>query len=111
MSPSESGASWINLLEEKKQEIEDSLGQGRAIRSEISTKSDFRSALERFCKKRREYRPSRLEASIFPSLTPIVSLAKAVTQSSQDLEQLAPEDSLEGLIWSLSFAVVEVSAP
>lgn len=109
MSTSESGATWLSLLEEKKHETKESFGHSYSVPGEINTGRSFRSAFEKFSKKRGEHKVSRLEAKLLPSFTPITELAKAVSQSSADLQHLAPNETLEGLIWWISFAIIEVN--
>ena len=109
MSSSESGATWLSLLDEKKHDIKECFGQDHSVLGDISNGRSFRSALEKFSKKRGEYRVSRLEAKLLPSFTPITDLARAVGQSTADLQHLAPNETLEGLVWWISFATIEVS--
>lgn len=111
MSTNGSGASWLSLLDEKKHNIEESFGQGYSIRRDICTGRSFRSAFEVFSKKKGDHKFSRLEAKLFPSLTSITELAKVVGQSIADLQHLAPNDTLEALVWWTSFALIEVGSP
>lgn len=111
MSSNGSGATWLSLHGEKKQNIENVLGQGYPVTAGVNSDRSFRTALETFCKKRGDHRPSRLEAKVFPSYRHIIELAKAVGNSAAELQQLAPTDTLEGLVWRISFAVIEVIDP
>lgn len=107
MSTSESGASWLSLLEEKKDETKKSLGQDYSVPGEINSGRSFRSAFEKFSRMKGEHRFARLEAKLLPSFLPITELARAVGKSSADLQHLAPNETLEGLIWWISFATIE----
>lgn len=109
MSSNGSGATWLSLHDEKKQNIENVLGQGYLVTTDVNSARSFRTALETLCKKRGEYKPSRLEAKVFPSYRHITELAKAVRNSTAELQQLEPTDTLEGLVWRISFAVIEVN--
>lgn len=107
MSSNGSDATWLSLLDGKKHDIDKILGQGYPATADVNSGRSFRTALETLCKKRGEHRPSRLEAKLFPSYGYITELAKAVGSRAADLQQLAPTDALEGLVWRISFAVIE----
>lgn len=109
MSSSGSDATWHSLLEEKKQNIEKVLGQGYPVTAKVNSDRSFRDVLETFCKKQGEYRLSRLQARVFPSYKHIIDLAKAVGASAAASQQLADKDTLESLVWRISFAVIEVN--
>lgn len=108
MSTSGSGAAWLSLRDEKKQNIEEHFGQGYSVPGDISSGRSFRAAFEAFSSKKGERKVEPLEAKLFPSYTPITQLAKAVDKSTPDLQYLAPNETLEGLIWWISFALIEV---
>ncbi|MCJ1271307.1 hypothetical protein MMC22_011207 [Lobaria immixta] len=107
MSSNGSDATWLSLLGGKKHDIDKILGQGYPATADVNSDRSFRTALETLCKKRGEHKPSRLEAKLFPSYGYITELAEAVDSSAADLKQLAPTDALEGLVWRISFAVIE----
>lgn len=109
MSSNGSSSTWLSLLEDKKDKIENILRQGYPITSDVISDRSFRTALETLCRKRGEYRPSRLEAKLFPSYRHIIELVKAVGYSAVELQQLAPTKPLERLVWRISFAVIEVN--
>ena len=111
MSTSESVATWLSLLEEKKREVKDCSEQGYSLPEAIVSGRSFRSAFEELSRQKGEHKYSRLEAKLLPSLSPISDLAKAVDQSVTDLQHLAPNESLECLIWRISFGLIEVSGP
>ena len=115
MSTSGSGATWHTLHDEKKHQtkeaFEEAFGQGYSVPGSVSSEESFRSALESLSTKKKEYRPSRLDAKILPSLDAIAELARAVDQSIIGPQHLAPDDTLEGLVWWISFALIEVSGP
>lgn len=106
-----SSASWLSLLEEKKQKVAEEFGRGYEKPGAISNGRLFRTALENFGKKRGEQKVSRLCAQLLPSYKPITELAKAVGDSAADLSGLAPNHGLEGLIWWISFALIDVENP
>lgn len=108
MSTSGSGTTWLSLRDEKKHNIKEHFGQGYSVPEDINSGRSFRAALENFSSKKGERRVQRLEAKLFPSYIPITQLAKAVDKSTADLQHLAPNETLEGLIWWLSFALIEV---
>lgn len=110
MSSSGSNGTWLTLLDEKKNVIENVIRQGYPITANVNNDRSFRTAFETLCKKLHEYKPSRLEAKVFPSYMHVTELAKAVGNSAADLRHLAPEDNLEGLVWRISFAVIEVNS-
>ena len=112
MSSNGSGATWLSLLDEKKQDVKKSFGQGYIALRNINSGRSFRSALETFCRSRHEYKlEHRLDATILPSFTAITELVRAVDQSTADLQRLSPSDTLEGLIWWISFNVIKVRNP
>ena len=110
MSASGSNPTWLSLLEEKKQNVNECFGQGYATTGAINTGRSFRSALESFYNRKGAEKVSRVCARILPSYTPIVELAKAASESAPDLQGLAPNHTLESLIWWISFALIEVSS-
>jgi hypothetical protein len=111
MSTSGSGATWLSLLGEKKHDIKESLGQDYSVPGDISSGRSFRHEFEIFCTKKEEHKYSRLEAKLLPSYSPITELARAVDRSAADLQDLPAKDTLEGLIWWMSFALIEVNDP
>ena len=111
MSSNGSGTTWLSLLDEKKHEVKECFGLDYSLPGDISNGHSFRSAFEASSKKKGNYRVSRLEADLLPSLTPISELARAVDQSSPDLQRLPPNENLEGLVWWISLAIIEVSGP
>ena len=112
MSTSGSGATWLSLLDEKKQGIKKCFGQDYSAPKNINSGRSFRSTFETFCRRKGEHRlEPRFEATLLPSLTTITELARAVDQSTTDLQRLAPSERLEGLTWWLLFAVIEVRHP
>lgn len=111
MYPSGSGTTWLSVLEEKKHQIKEDFGKGYIVLGNVSGDRSFRSAFETLSRKKGEYRPSRLEAKLLPSYGPIVELARAVDQSIGDLQHLAPDETLESLVWGISYALIDVSRP
>ena len=109
MSTSESVATWLSLLDDKKRDIKECFGQGYRVPGDISNGVSFRSAFEKFCRKKGEHKFSRLEAKLLPSLNPITELAEAVGQSTTELQNLAPNAKPEALIWWITFALIEVN--
>ena len=109
MSSTSSGVTWLSLLEEKRHEVKECFGHDYRVPDGISSVRSFRSAFEKFSKAKGDYKYSRLESKIIPSLSPISGLARAVDQSTADLQHLAPGDTLEGLFWWISYAIIEVS--
>ena len=110
MSNNGSGTTWLSLLDEKKHEAKSCFGHDYVPENICSGRS-FRSAFEKLCKKKGEHRYQRLEAKLLPSLTPISELARAVDQSVPDLPHLALSENLEGLVWWISYAIIEVGRP
>lgn len=108
MSTSGSGTTWLSLRDEKKHNIKEHFGQGYRVPEGINSGRTFRVALETFSSKEGERRVERLEAKLGPSYIPITELAKAVDKSTADLQHLAANETLEGLIWWISFALIEV---
>ena len=109
MSSNGSDATWHSLLADKKQDIENVLGQGYPVTAKVNSDRSFRDVLETFCKKQGERKLSRLEARVFPSYKHIIDLAKAVGTSAAAPQQSAGKDTLESLVWRISFAVIEVN--
>lgn len=109
MSTGGSAATWLSLLGEKKHDIQECLEHGYNLPGDIRDGRSFRTAFETFCRPMVEYRVSRLETKLIPSYAPIIELAKAVDRSAPDLQHLTSNDTLEGLIWRLSFALIEVN--
>lgn len=108
-SGSGSGSTWLSLIEDKRLEVKRQFGQGYQTPANINDGRSFRGALEKFCERRREHKAPKLETKLIPSFTAIRDLARAVGQSIEDLQTLAPNDTPEGLIWWTSFALLEVS--
>lgn len=108
MSTSGSGTTWLSLRDEKKHNIKEHFGQGYSVPEDISSGRSFREAFEKFSSNKGERRVERLEAKLGPFHTPITDLAKAVDKSTADLQHLAANETLEGLIWWISFALIEV---
>ena len=104
-----SGATWLSLLEDKRLEARTILGQGYTPPPNLNSDRSFRTAFEKFCETNREYRAPRLETKLIKSYSPTIELAKAVGRSITDLQHLEPNDTLEALIWSVSFALIQVS--
>ena len=104
-----SGSTWLSLIEGKRLEAKRHFGQGCKTPATINNGRSFRGALEKFCQRRREHRAPKLETKLIPTFTAIKDLARAVGQSIDDLQTLAPNDTPEGLIWWTSFALLEVS--
>lgn len=104
-----SNGTWLSLLEEKKIEARESFGQGYSPPARLNSDSSFRAAFEKTCERKKEYRPQRLETKLINSYIPITELAKAVHQSISDLQDLGPNDSLEALMWWISFGLIEAS--
>ena len=102
---------WLSLLHDKKHDVKKYFGQDYPGKyGEISSGRTFRFAFEKLSMRMGEYRYARLEANIFPSLAPISELAGTVDKSIADIQHLAPNDTLESLIWWISFAIIEVRA-
>ena len=125
MSASESSTTWGSLLYEKRRDVKEFFGKDYSIVGDISNGRSFRRAFESFNKKNRGSRHSRLEileanslhsrlesleGQLLHSLTPISGLAQAVDKSATELRGLAPNERLEGLIWWISYAIIEVGA-
>lgn len=96
---------------DKEHDIKESFGQGCSVPGDINSGRSFRTAFETFCRKEGEHRVTRLEAKFLPSYKPITELARAVDQSAAELQHLPPNDTLESLIWWMSFAVIQVRRP
>ena len=109
MSTNGSNVTWPSLLDEKRHEVTECFGQGYQIPVDICSGRSFRSAFEKLSKRKGEYKPSRLETKLLPSINLISDLFRAVSQSTADLQHLAPNKTLEGLVWWISFAIIEVS--
>ena len=108
MSSNGSGASWLSMHDKKKHSIEKVLTQGYSLTFDVDSDRTFRTMFEILCERRKVYRASRLEAKLFPSYRHIIELAKAVGNSTVELRQLAPTNTLELLVWRISSAVIEV---
>ena len=109
--PSISGlnTTWLSLLHDKKHDVENFFGQDYPGEyRDISSGRSFRSALRKLSKETGEYRYAQLKVKIIPSLAPISELAKTVDQSFTDIQPLVPNETLESLVWWISFAVIEV---
>lgn len=111
MSTSGSGTAWRSLLDEKRHEVKEYFGQDYWVSQEISSGRNFRTAFEEFAKRQGDYKFSKLEAKLFPSITPISELSRLVDDSTAELKSLAPNKSLEGLVWWILYAIIEVSSP
>ena len=109
MSTSDSGATWLSLLDDKEEDIKKGFGQGYRLPGDISNERSFRSAFEKFCSKRGEHKYSRLEAKLLPSLKPITGLAEAIGRSTTELQNLASNTKPEAVIWRITFALIEVN--
>ena len=111
MSTSGSGTTWLSLLDEKRHEVTECFGQDYRVPQDISSGRTFRDAFEKFARRKGDYRYSKLEAILFPSMTRISELSRLVDQSTAELQPLAPNKSLEGLVWWILYAIIEVSSP
>ena len=100
---SDSHATWLPLLDEKKSQVNAAIGQGC---ESPTSERDFRSMFEKLCRYRRVRRFSQLEAKILPSFENITELTDKVGESAG----LTPSDCLTGLIWWTAFAVIEVKS-
>ena len=109
LSISGTKTSWSNILHAKSYEIEQSLGPRCPIRREVNSDTTFRYVFERFCTDRGFQRIPRLQAVLFPPLTPIIQLVRAIGRSRSELKYASAEDSLEGLLWGFEFALIEAS--
>ena len=109
MSTTELSATWLSHLEEKKQAINESFGQGYDPSGAVSTGRSFRTALEDFYKKRKEYEVSRLEAKLLPSYESITEICRSISHSAADLQDSQPKDTGQALFWRISFVLIEVS--
>ena len=109
MSTSGSGTTWLSLLDEKRHEVKECFGQDYEVPQIISSGRTFRSAFEKFARGKGDYRFSKLEAKLFPSIIAISELSRLIDQSDTELLHLAPNENLEGLVWWISFAIIEVS--
>lgn len=109
MSTSGLGATWLTLLDEKKHQIREAFGQGYNVPGDITGVRAFRSALENLCRKKAEHRTQRLEARLLHAYGPISELSRAVDRSITDPQNAAPQDTLEGLVYGISSALIEVS--
>ena len=103
-----SSATWSSLLEDKQAEVRATIGPGCRIPGTPYDDSSFRSTFESFCKRQKEKKVPPLEAKLFPSYGKIETLAKAVDEYASDLANRPPHDTLEGLVWWISFATIEV---
>ena len=103
-----SSRSWLSLHEDKKHDIDNVLGQGYRATANVNSSHSFRIAFETFCKKRGAHKTSRLETPLFSSSKHITGLAKEVGKFTAELHQLAPTNTLESLVWRISFALIEV---
>ena len=100
---------WLSLLHDKKHDVEEFFGQDYLGEyRDINSGHSFRSALKKLSKETDEYRYAQLEVKIILSLAPIGELAKTVDQSFADIQHLVPHETLESLVWWISFAVIEV---
>ena len=100
---------WLTLLHEKKRDIKKYFWQDYLSEyGDISNGRSFRFAFKKLIRKTGKYRDARLEANIIPSLAPISKLAKSVDQSFADTQLLASNETLESLVWWISFAIIEV---
>ena len=105
-----SNSTWLSLLEEKKIEARDSFEQSYSLPTSLNSDSSFRTAFEKLCEKKREHRSQRPDIrSLVDSFIPIADLAKAVHESIGDMQDLHPDDTLEALIWWISFGLIEAS--
>ena len=103
---------WLSLLHDKKRDIKMCFWQDyHGEYGDISSGRSFRFAFKKLIKKTGKYSDARLEANIVPSLAPISKLAKSVDQSFVDTQHLAPNETLESLVWWISFAIIEVRGP
>ena len=108
-SGSGSGSTWLSLIEDKRISVNHQFGQGYRAPADINNGRSFRGAIEKFCESRRDLKVPKLETKLIRPFTAITSLARAVGQSIEDLQTLAPNDTPEGLIWWTSFALIDVS--
>ena len=103
---------WLSLLHDKTHDVKSFFGQDYPGEyRDISSGRSFRSALKKLSKETGEYRYARLEVKIVLSLAPIRELAKSVDQAFTVFQHLAPNQTLESLVWWVSFAVIEVRCP
>ena len=100
---------WLSLLHHKKHDVKEFFGPDYPGEyRDISSGRSFRSALKKLSKETGEYRYAQLKVKITLSLAPISELAKTVDQSLTDIQHLVPNETLESLVWWISFAVIEV---
>lgn len=107
MSTNSSGTTWLTLHDEKKHQAKEAFGKGYSVPADVISEEALRSALETLSKKKKEHRSSRLDAKILPSFEAIAELARAVDQSIIDRQHLAPDVKLEGLVWWISFGLID----
>ena len=105
--PTDLETTWLSLRDRKKRQIKGALSQAYNRVAVVDGPRSFRSAFENLCKKKRQYR-IRLEAKLLPSYRPITELASAIDRSITDRQEKAVNDTLEGLVWDVSFTLIEV---
>ena len=99
---------WLSFLNDKKHEVKKHFGQDYPCKYEmISDGISFRFALHDLITKMGEYSHTELEANI-TSFASICSIARTFDLHIAEIQHLAPKDTLESLIWRISFAIIEV---
>lgn len=111
MPTSSSSTAWLTLYDEKKHDVDEAFGQGYSPPTNIVNESSFRCAFEALCRKNGEHKFVPLEVRLLPSYKTITSLAHAVSQSITELQQIPKDKSLEGLLWLIGYATIEVMDP
>ena len=109
MSISGLDTTWLSLLHDKTYDVKTIFGEDYHDEyGDINSDHSFGFAFEKLMGKTGRYRNARLEANMIASLAPISELAKTVDQSVANIQHLASNGTLEGLIWWMSFAIIEV---
>ena len=99
---------WLSFLNDKKHDIKKHFEQDYPGKYEmISDGISFRFALGDLTIRMGEYNHNELEANI-TSFASICSIARTLDLHIAEIQHLAPNDTLQSLIWRISFAMVEV---
>lgn len=100
---------WTSLLEDMYKEKSQLIKNGCRTSEDISSDSVFREEFETLCRRNKERRLTWLSSKLLlSSYGHILELVDGVTEYVSNLQDLAPRVKLEGLVWWMSYAAIEV---
>lgn len=99
--------SWWSLLDRKKEHVTVLFGECHKFEN-FSNGRAFRNALETLCKAEKDFFVPQIATTVILSVSPVAGFAKAVDKSDPELKTLANGEGLEGLVWGIAFALIQV---